>query len=388
MKVLKRELLLEEIKGHREVACRLLEADHPLFVKQSLYQEDEVLMVVGEPPENAYGWEELATKTIVERLKHVLTLGHLFTELEDSLYTYVFSPEHVLFTLNALPLLTTRGIKGQVMPYEGMTEADFLQHYQAMIIALLDDKVTYDSLVEGKLPFYRGNLFCEKVARVETLSAVQELLQEHYQEEKRLQEETMTLVTKSSLSRFKGLSLAASVLAGMLAAGLFYLLVFALPRQEMISQIRLSFIQDNYSAVLTTVKGVDSRSLSQEDKYIVAYSVIMTEPLTDKQRDELRKMSPQSNEDYLRYWVLIGQAKIDEAIDIASYLDDPQLLMYGMTKKIDELQRDPSLTAEERTNQIKAYKTRLDDLKKTYLVLDETGDDDGRDTETVSDKEK
>nr|WP_269206890.1 type VII secretion protein EssB/YukC [Streptococcus equi] len=60
----------------------------------------------------------------------------------------------------------------------------------------------------------------------------------------------------------------------------------------------------------------------------------MTEPLTDKQKEELSKISNQSNEDYLRYWVLIGQAKIDDAMDIASYLDDPQLLMYGLTKKM------------------------------------------------------
>ncbi|WP_231196048.1 type VII secretion protein EssB/YukC [Streptococcus equi] len=66
----------------------------------------------------------------------------------------------------------------------------------------------------------------------------------------------------------------------------------------------------------------------------MAYSVIMTEPLTDKQKEELSKISNQSNEDYLRYWVLIGQAKIDDAMDIASYLDDPQLLMYGLTKKM------------------------------------------------------
>ncbi len=39
--------------------------------------------------------------------------------------------------------------------------------------------------------------------------------------------------------------------------------------------------------------------------------------------------------------------KIDEAMDIASYLDDPQLLMYGLTKKIDEVQRNPNLTSEQ-----------------------------------------
>ena len=69
---------------------------------------------------------------------------------------------------------------------------------------------------------------------------------------------------------------------------------------------------------------------------------------------------------------MIGQSYIDEAIDIASFLDDPQLLMYGMTKKIDDIQRDPDLTAEERTSQLNTYKTKLDELKKTYLTPEET----------------
>ena len=55
-------------------------------------------------------------------------------------------------------------------------------------------------------------------------------------------------------------------------------------------------------------------------------------------------------------------------MDIASYLDDPQLLMYGLTKKIDEVQRDPNLTSEERTNQLNSYKSKLEELKKTYLT--------------------
>ena len=101
---------------------------------------------------------------------------------------------------------------------------------------------------------------------------------------------------------------------------------------------------------------------------MVAYSVIMTEPLTEVQKTELSKLSIQSNADYLRYWILIGQAKVDEAMDIASYLDDPQLLMYGLTKKIDEVQRDPNLTSEERTNQLNSYKSKLEELKKTYLT--------------------
>ena len=93
--------------------------------------------------------------------------------------------------------------------------------------------------------------------------------------------------------------------------------------------------------------------------------------MTDKQKERLSKINTQSNADYLSYWILIGQAKIDEAIDVASFLDDPQLLMYGITKKIDELQRNPELSSEKRTEQLNSYKSKLEELKKKYLGSEE-----------------
>lgn len=159
-----------------------------------------------------------------------------------------------------------------------------------------------------------------------------------------------------------------SIIGVLSTIGILYFLLFAMPNQEMISELRLAFVHENYSSVVETAKQTDSKSLSQDDKYMVAYSVIMTEPLTEVQKTELSKLSIQSNADYLRYWILIGQAKVDEAMDIASYLDDPQLLMYGLTKKIDEVQRDPSLSSEERTNQLNSYKGKLEELKKIYLT--------------------
>ena len=138
--------------------------------------------------------------------------------------------------------------------------------------------------------------------------------------------------------------------------------------------IRLSFINKDYSNVIKTSEKVDSKSLSQDDKYIVAYSVIQSEPLSANQKEQVLKINNQSNSDYLRYWVLIGQAKIDEAIDVASFLDDPQLLMYGLTKKIDEVQRDPNLSSEKRTEQLNNYKTKLEELKKKYVPTDENAE--------------
>ncbi|MBF0780479.1 MULTISPECIES: type VII secretion protein EssB [unclassified Granulicatella] len=363
-----RELLLEDIKGNKAVAYALLQAQHPSFIDETLTIKEDVVTLNAQVDDEMYDWQTVTMMTLEDRVRHLMNCGHLYDALKNDKYTYKFAPEHIVFTVNGLPKLTYRGIRGQVVPYESVQEEKFLTTYQAMIVSLLDLKVDYNALINGKLPFYKGDLLCESVIKAQSVSDVLQLLQDKYVSEKEINQEHYIKVKKTVLSGWKITTIATSVLTSILLIGIVYLLLFALPNQTAIADIRLAFIQKDYSKVLTTVRTKDSRSLSQDDKYIVAYSVIMSEPLSEAQKQELSRISTQSNEDYLRYWVLIGQSKIDEAIDIASYLDDPQLLMYGMTKKIDDIQRDPNLKSEERTEAINNYKSKLDELKKKYLT--------------------
>jgi hypothetical membrane associated protein len=236
-----------------------------------------------------------------------------------------------------------------------------------MIISVLDTKAKYEELAQGKLEFYKGHKFTESILSAETIEEVVSLLNEHLEYEKQRVAKEMVRVPRKRLFTWKLTGILFGVLSVIFANLLGYHMFVTQPQQQTIANVRLSFIQKDYSKVVSSVKNMDSKSLSPEDKYIVAYSVIMTEPLTDAQKTTLGKITTQTNEDYLRYWVLIGQNKIDEAMDIASYLDDPQLLMYGLTKKIDDIQRDPSLTSEKRTEEINRYKGKLEELKKQYL---------------------
>ncbi|MGT2743026.1 type VII secretion protein EssB [Streptococcus plurextorum] len=372
MENLKRQLLHEDIKGNREVAFALLTAEHPYFVAQTIQEEGENLILESILSSDSYDWSVLESLYTEEKLRHLLNVSAIFDTLKDTKYSYHLSPDTIIFNRNAEPLLLVRGVKGQVPPYESVTDDDFLIALKAMIISLLDKRTSYEGLMEGKLPFYKGNLFCESIAKAENLADVQALLSDKYIEEKRLNQENFSRVGNKVVSRLKLTTIVSSITAFISLLGVLYFLLFAIPGQETISELRLAFVQQDYSRVVSTVKNSDAKSLSIDDKYIVAYSVIMTEPLTEEQKTELSKLSTQSNEDYLRYWVLIGQAKVDEAMDIASYLDDPQLMMYGLTKKIDEVQRDPDLTAESRTEQLNNYKGKLEELKKTYLVPEQT----------------
>lgn len=368
MEVQKLELVVGDIKGNREIAYALLVAEQPYFVNQSVIEEEGKLTIESLLTDEYYSWDKLIDMIGEEKLRHLINIGQLFHALQDSIYTYNLSPNNLVFSRNGNPLFVFRGVKGQVPPYDVVSLDEFTVNFKAMIVSLLDKKTSYEKLIEGQSPFYKGKLFCETIMKAENLDKIISLLEEKYLEEREQNKEKFSRVPNKLVSRLKLTTLITSLIGFFSFIGVLYFLLFAMPSQQMISDLRLAFVHQDYSTVVSTVKNTDSKSLSQDDSYMVAYSVIKTEPLTEAQKTELSKISTQSNKDYLRYWVLIGQSKIDEAMDIASYLDDPQLLMYGLTKKIDEVQRNPNLTLEQRTEQLNNYKGKLEELKKNYLT--------------------
>lgn len=368
MEVQKLELVVGDIKGNREIAYALLVAEQPYFVNQNVIEEEGKLTIESLLIDEYYSWDKLITMIDEEKLRHLINIGQLFHTLQDSIYTYNLSPNNLVFSRNGNPLFVFRGVKGQVPPYDVVSLDEFTVNFKAMIVSLLDKKTSYEKLIEGQSPFYKGKLFCETIMKAENLDEIISLLEEKYLEEREQNKEKFSRVSNKLVSRLKLTTLITSLIGFFSLVGVLYFLLFAMPSQQMISDLRLAFVHQDYSTVVSTVKNTDSKSLSQDDSYMVAYSVIKTEPLTEAQKTELSKISTQSNTDYLRYWVLIGQSKIDAAMDIASYLDDPQLLMYGLTKKIDEVQRNPNLTSEQRTEQLNNYKGKLEELKKNYLT--------------------
>lgn len=368
MEVQKLELVVGDIKGNREIAYALLVAEQPYFVNQNVIEEEGKLTIESLLTDEYYSWDKLITMIDEEKLRHLINIGQLFHALQDSIYTYNLTPNNLVFSRNGNPLFVFRGVKGQVPPYDVVSLDEFTVNFKAMIVSLLDKKTSYEKLIEGQSPFYKGKLFCETIMKAENLDEIISLLEEKYLEEREQNKEKFSRVPNKLVFRLKLTTLITSLIGFFSLVGVLYFLLFAMPSQQMISDLRLAFVHQDYSTVVSTVKNTDSKSLSQDDSYMVAYSVIKTEPLTEAQKTELSKISTQSNTDYLRYWVLIGQSKIDAAMDIASYLDDPQLLMYGLTKKIDEVQRNPNLTSEQRTEQLNNYKGKLEELKKNYLT--------------------
>lgn len=363
------EFTLEEIHGNQEIALTLLKDNNPCFINSDVVKTDEGVKLTFTFDETQYNtWDDVCEMGKDERIRLLLNVWNLFPTLQQTFFTYQIKPENLLFDRNGQPCLLSKGIVNQIPPYESIVKEEFIVAYKAMIVALVDKKKTFDDLMNGQMDFYKSTLFIEHVLKSSSLSELKNLLEEEYKKEKQNTITYFTVVPKKFVTLLKVVTALVSFLAILGCAISGYILLDTLPKERTISNIRQAFINNDYSGVITLAKDVDAKKISQDDKYLIAYSTIMTEPLTAAQKNELSKISTQSSEAYLRYWIMIGQQNVDEAINIASFLDDPQLMMYGLTKKIEDVQRDPSLSAEERTSTINELKNKLDELKKKYLL--------------------
>ena len=51
----------------------------------------------------------------------------------------------------------------------------------------------------------------------------------------------------------------------------------------------------------------------------------------------LNSVTPDANKDYLLYWMQLGQGNLDEALNIATYLDDNDITKLALINKLNEI---------------------------------------------------
>ena len=100
----KKMILLEDIKGNREIAYALLEASHPLFSNYKITIVDESLLLENEIELGDYDWNKFKDLTIEEKLRNLISIGLLYDELKNSKYTYELTPYNLIFTINGKPI--------------------------------------------------------------------------------------------------------------------------------------------------------------------------------------------------------------------------------------------------------------------------------------------
>ena len=104
------EITKEEIKGNKEIAQALLVAKSPFFVDTTIEVDEDNIRIKSEVLEQYDDYNKIMLLNLEDKLRYLINLSKIYTDLESSKYTYRFDKESIVFTENGIPLLVYRSI--------------------------------------------------------------------------------------------------------------------------------------------------------------------------------------------------------------------------------------------------------------------------------------
>ncbi|SHM55023.1 type VII secretion protein EssB [Gracilibacillus kekensis] len=319
----------------------------PLEVKE---EEDAFTFSFFIDPEKK-NWQAIQHLHRNDKLRLLLNLARLRHYLKSRI-TFFLHPDNLLFDDNLSPHVVYRGVRNLIPPYE-MEEQEFLKQLKCFSIALLSKKYTYEQLYNGALEHAKDTEFERQVHQKETLAAFADYLQDCYQKEQKKTERTMKLFPIKRFLLFKRLAISFIIVSVLLAIPLIYFGLISLPYHQSQLDAHEEYLASNYNGVITTLNGEDAEDLPKATKYILAYSYVTSEKISDNDKEVImNNITLNSDENYLLYWIYNGRGNFEPAMDKAKYLDDPQLIMYGLIKQIEQARNDPGLSGSEREEQV------------------------------------
>lgn len=350
-----------------------------LFVPVTVNEEEDSFTFTFSIDPEMKKWDDLKTLGHNDKLRLLCNVAR-FRECLPTRLTFFLHPENLVFDKNLIPFIVYRGIRNIVPPYE-IDEEMFLKQFKCLIISFFSKKYTFDDLYSGSLENALDTEFDKKVIETNDLSQLISFLEMSYMNEQKVTDEKMQFVSKKRFVIFKQLAIIMVVVSVLLATPLAYIWFVKLPYQEKLLLSHRNYLASDYGEVIHTLSGEDPENLPITAKYVLAYSYIKVENLSDKEKDVIMKnVTLKSNEDYLLYWIYNGLGDFNKSIDLAKYIDDPSLIMYGLIKKIEQDKNNPDLTGSERDEEVRKSQDELDKYREQYNLTPEEDNDDEEQT--------
>lgn len=351
------------VKDVRQLA--LINNDSDLFVPAMVEEGDDTFTFSFEVDPRTNTWEDVQKLNRKDKLRLLCNLAR-FKKILTTRMTFFLHPNNLIFDDNLLPSIVFRGIRELIPPYE-LNEEKLLLQYKCLIVALFSKKYSFDELYSGSLKNAKDTPFERQVGELDDFASLMKFLEDQYTKEKIELEKTMVHVPAKRFRLFKQLTFFMIALAVILAVPLVYLSFVKTPFQEDLLEADRHFLSLDYGNVINDLENQTPEKLPDTSKYVLAYSFIKTEKLSDDQKEViLKNISIKSDPNYLLYWIYNGRGDFARTIDLAKYIDDPQLIMYGLIKQIEQAKNDPDLSGTEREKKVQKYQEQYNTYAEKY----------------------
>lgn len=327
---------------------RRLEQENPQMLPCVIEEEKETLCMKFDT-EGMMPFEQLKKEDKIKKMEILLQTA----ELEKLYMNFEFSLQPDNLYYDRLGKVKIR--KRDIIPGDdGQRKQQFLNMYQALIGYIMEGSRPYGDYLSGGAGILRKKEEYVRLMEPETLEEENRLLAEMYENARaREQKTTLRVDRKSHRALTVYTVISVLLLAGLLAACA-YSYLWYIPRQEKMTAASDAFLQKDYITVIDSLRDFDLEEMERPQKYILATAYIQGQAVdtfsTSDKEAILSKITYQANETVLDYWICLGRLEVTEAEDLAMKMSDDQLLLYAYMQELDSLDKDNSLSGEQKNS--------------------------------------
>jgi type VII secretion protein EssB len=324
----------------------------PGLVSCTLDETDDMVTFIFDA-ENLTSGSKILNHSIIERYRFLYNCGELFKLSNE--YDFSTSPDNLCFDINLRPYVLMRDI---------CNENNFLHRYKALLGCILQSRYNYEDYLKGGQDLYKKNKSLSHLAEMETVSDIQAQLMVYHQEESEKIKNTKMLVDKRSALISRLVIPALSIILAVVCFFGWQSIFQDGPYKDRVIAASNSYIAGNYLSVQHELDGLPLSTLTHEAKYILARSYVITESLTDEQKENaLAGLSLRADAIFYDYWIYMGRLQFDEAIDIAQRLSEDELLLFAYLKYQVLVRNDTTISGEEKTALINDLDNKINTLR-------------------------
>lgn len=298
-----------------------------------------------------------------EKLRVLRNAANVYEGIELG-YTYILNPANLLIDDNKLVKAIYVGYTNTMQPLS-QNDDERLKQYKCLITSVMDNKYDFETLYNGQLEIVKKSTFLEKVYNSTTMEEVVELVKASMKKEEEIFNRKNRIVSKSNYSTFKITAFISIISFILVLASFIYLNVKVIPNKNMMNEASTYFVSENYGKVISTLNNNDPKQLEATQLYMLAYSYIELEPLSEKSKESaLNSINVKSDKRILSFWVYIGREDYEQALNISKELQDINLQYHATYRAIDIITRDKEMDGQTKETKLKQYNDQLEALEE------------------------
>lgn len=289
-----------------------------------------------------------------------------FAMLEEAYMQYncPFTMENLYYDENYLVYIKERDL---YEPGKAGNEAGFLEVYKSFAGGILSRKYTVEQILSGGISILKNERGFQKIYQCGSVRETAEEIRRRKTELEEQTKRTKRIVSKSGYFMWKAVAVCA--LAASIGFGVYtgYNAGFVIPRQKAVISGNENYIANDYVGCIDALARLEPEEMSRNTKYILAVSYARSESLKQEEISSIvEKLSTESNERELDYWIYLGRRDMENAESIAMALSDDKLLVYAYMKEADMLESDTAMDGTKKQERINALEQEIEKLGAKY----------------------